>query len=88
MVKTMDGAARTTRGGRAQGTLGTRWGFRIFAAFAVAGALLLALEHRAHVLGVLPWLILLACPLMHLFMHHGHGHGSRHHERSESRRVE
>ena len=32
-------------------------------------------EHRAHLLGILPWLILLACPLMHLFMHHGHeGH--------------
>ena len=31
-------------------------------------------EHLAHVLGVLPYLIFLACPLMHLFMHHGHGH--------------
>jgi hypothetical protein len=29
-------------------------------------------EHRAHLLGVLPWLLLLACPLMHLFMHRGH----------------
>jgi Protein of unknown function (DUF2933) len=29
-------------------------------------------EHRAHFLGVLPFLLLLACPLMHLFMHHGH----------------
>ena len=26
-----------------------------------------------HVLGVLPFLLLLACPLMHVFMHHGHG---------------
>jgi hypothetical protein len=26
------------------------------------------------VLGYLPFLLLLACPLMHLFMHHGHGH--------------
>ena len=33
-------------------------------------------EHRVHMLGALPWLLLLACPLMHLFMHHGHGgHG-------------
>lgn len=35
-------------------------------------------EHRAHLLGALPFLILLACPLMHLFMHGshgGHGHG-------------
>ena len=21
-----------------------------------------------------PWLLVLACPLMHFFMHHGHGH--------------
>jgi hypothetical protein len=27
----------------------------------------------------LPWLILLACPLMHIFMHGGHGgHGDAH----------
>ncbi len=31
-------------------------------------------EHRAHLFGILPYLLLLACPLMHLFMHHGHGH--------------
>lgn len=30
-------------------------------------------EHRAHVAGALPYLLLLACPLLHLF-HHGHGH--------------
>lgn len=30
-------------------------------------------EHRAHFLGILPYLFLLACPFMHLFMHHGHG---------------
>ncbi len=43
----------------------------------VAGFFLLT-EHTAHVFGVLPYLLLAACPLMHLFMHHGHGgHGSR-----------
>lgn len=36
------------------------------------GAFFILTEHRAHVLGLLPYLILLACPLMHLFMHHGH----------------
>ncbi|MHB0671704.1 DUF2933 domain-containing protein [Roseomonas mucosa] len=39
-------------------------------------------EHYAHVFGVLPYLLLLACPLMHLFMHHGHG---GHDERGEAR---
>lgn len=42
---------------------------------AVAGWFLWA-EHRAHLLGALPFL-LLACPLMHLFMHHGR-HGGHH----------
>jgi hypothetical protein len=31
-------------------------------------------EHTAHFFGVLPFLLVLACPLMMLFMHHG-GHG-------------
>ena len=43
---------------------------------AVAGYFLVT-EHTVHVLSALPWLLLLACPLMHLFMHHGHG-GHRH----------
>lgn len=40
-------------------------------------AYLLVLEHRAHLdglLGYLPYLFLLACPLMHMFMHRGHDH--------------
>lgn len=41
--------------------------------FLAAGGSLLFTEHRAHVLGVLPFLLLLLCPVMHLFMHHGHG---------------
>ncbi len=38
--------------------------------------------HWRHVLDALPFLIVLACPLMHLFMHHGHGH---HRERRPDR---
>ena len=37
----------------------------------VAGFYLLT-EHTAHLFGALPILFLLSCPLMHLFMHHGH----------------
>jgi len=45
---------------------------------AIAAYLLLS-EHRAHFLGALPLLLLLSCPLMHVFMHHGHGeHAHRH----------
>jgi hypothetical protein len=33
-------------------------------------------QHRAHILGAVPYLLILACPFMHLFMHRGHGgHG-------------
>jgi hypothetical protein len=39
-------------------------------------------EHRAHLFGILPYLLLLACPLMHLFMHGGHG-GHGHHASSK-----
>ena len=49
-----------------------------FLAFAGIGAFFLIAEHRAHVLPYLPWLILAACPLMHVFMHGGHGHGGHH----------
>lgn len=36
----------------------------------------LVTEHTAHFFGFLPYGFLLLCPLMHLFMHHGHGsHG-------------
>jgi hypothetical protein len=49
----------------------------VMIAFLAIGGFYLWMEHRAHLLGVLVYLPLLACPLMHLFMHHGHGgHGS------------
>ncbi|MBK9625548.1 MAG: DUF2933 domain-containing protein [Rhodocyclaceae bacterium] len=41
--------------------------------FGAAAAYFLLTEHRAHFFSALPFLILLACPLMHVFMHHGHG---------------
>jgi len=41
----------------------------------LAGGFFLFTEHRAHLLGALPFLFLLSCPLMHLFMHRGHKHG-------------
>ena len=58
----------------------------VLIAFMAIAAFYLFTEHRAHLLGALPFLLLLACPLMHLFMHHGHdAHGghSTNNERSE-----
>lgn len=47
----------------------------IIACLVVAG-LYLFIEHNAHVIGLLPYGILLLCPFMHLLMHRGHGgHG-------------
>lgn len=51
---------------------GTNW---VLIGFLAVAAFFLLAEHRAHLLGWLPYLLLLACPLMHLFHGHG-GHGS------------
>lgn len=51
----------------------------------IAGALLFT-EHRAHVFGILIWLPLLACPLMHMFMHGGHGGHGSHRSRDQENR--
>ena len=44
-----------------------------FCAFAAIAVLFLWQEHQAHLLGALPYALLLLCPVLHLFMHHGHG---------------
>ena len=46
----------------------------VLVGFLIIAFALLFTEHRAHVLGLFIWLPLLACPLMHMFMHRG-GHG-------------
>jgi hypothetical protein len=45
----------------------------VLSSLGAIGLYLLLREHRAHVLEVLPFVLLLACPLMHVFMHRGHG---------------
>lgn len=42
------------------------------AILAILGFFLLT-EHRAHLFGALPYVFLLACPLLHLFLHGRHG---------------
>lgn len=46
--------------------------------FMVIGGYFLWTEHSAHIalaIPYLPFLLLLACPLLHVFMHGGHEHG-------------
>ena len=59
--------------GQPQGGFLTSRAGLVMLGFLVIGGALLFTEHRAHVLGILIFLPLLACPLMHPFMHHGHG---------------
>ena len=58
-----------------QGSFWSSRAFLVFLGFAAIALVLLWEEHSAHILGVLPFLFLLACPLMHVFMHGGHGGG-------------
>jgi hypothetical protein len=51
----------------------SRRGKWVLAGFLLIAAFFLWTEHRAHLLGILPYLLFAACPLMHL-LHHGHGH--------------
>ena len=56
--------------------LGSRRGIVLLVFLAIIGFFLFT-EHRAHLFGILPYLLLLACPFMHMFMHGGHGkHGN------------
>jgi hypothetical protein len=53
----------------------------VLSALAIAAFFVLR-EHWNHVLGLEPYLLLLLCPLMHLF-----GHGHHHHHADDERRT-
>ena len=69
--------------------LRSRAGLVLLAFLAIAGFYLVT-EHTAHVFGFLPYLLILLCPILHLFMHRGHGgHGGHeNHEAHQSERTE
>jgi hypothetical protein len=48
-------------------------GWAVLGLAALLGGYLL-IWHGAHLAAVLPFLVLAACPLMHIFMHRGRGH--------------
>lgn len=49
--------------------------FWVFIVFLAITAFFLITEHTAHFFGILPFALLLLCPVLHLFMHGGHrGH--------------
>ncbi len=53
----------------------SRTGLALLGFLAIAAFFLLS-EHRAHLLGALPFVLLALCPLLHLFGHGGHDHGA------------
>lgn len=61
------------------------WKGWVFLGIAVLVAGYLVIEHQQHLAVVLPFLLLLGCPLMHLFMHGKHGTHAHQHERANDR---
>lgn len=54
------------------------WKGVIFTLILAALSYYLLANHREHLAVALPYLFLLACPLMHIFGHgHGHGHNDK-----------
>ena len=68
---------------------GPPWRLVLVVFLGIAGFFLVT-EHTAPVLGVLPYVLLMLCPVMHLFMHRGHGgHGGhQEHRASDQERGE
>ena len=58
-------------GPRAQRGAASRW---VFAGFLLVAGFFFFTEHRAHLMGALPFVLLALCPLMHL-LHGRHRHG-------------
>lgn len=81
LVAVYAGRRSTEGAGRGASTArgpGRRWPIPPWLSLCMLGAVALIWlwrDHPEHIFRVLPYLLLLACPLIHLFMHRGHGHG-------------
>ena len=63
----------------------TTWPGVCAIALIAALAFFLVTEHTAHLFGALPYGFLLLCPIMHFFMHKGHGsHDASHDEKKDA----
>jgi hypothetical protein len=61
----------------------------VLLAFLVIAAFFIVTEHTAHFFGILPYLLLLACPLLHLFHgRHGGGHSGHGGDEGSDRKGE
>lgn len=65
----------------------SRSGLVLMGFLAVAGYFLW-IEHQAHVIAALPWLLVGGCLVMHLFMHRGHGGHGHHSGEAETESAE
>jgi hypothetical protein len=63
----------------------SRYAFGLIALGAIA-LFFLVTEHRAHFFGALPYVLLVASLLLHIFMHAGHGGGHAHGGHDEASR--
>jgi len=54
------------------------WVHLVLIAVSLSGGYLLWARYQEQLYSFLPYLILLLCPLMHIFMHRGHGGGGNH----------
>ena len=68
--------SETNQSSGPQGWLHSRRVIILCATVGIIGAVFLS-GHSNHVIAVLPYLLLLACPFMHFFMRCGHGHSGK-----------
>lgn len=71
-------------GDSGKGFFGSKSNPALIAFLLIAGVFLVA-EHRSHVIEWLPFILLAACPLMHLL--HGHGGHGKHQDDGRASKV-